>query len=797
MENLLHDIRYALRLLRKSPGFAIAAVLTLALGMGANTVMFSVLNTVLLRPLPYPQPDRLVQIWETEPRQGEMRGPVSPYNFLEWRKHSHTFSEIATFDYNPLVLTGLTTPRRISGQFVSAGFFNVFQVSALIGRTFRPDEDQPGNDRVVVLSYGAWSRYFDHDPKIAGKSITLDDQIYSVIGVMPATFGFPHDGVEAWCLPGFDPKRVSRRSHGLSSIGRLKPGVSLEQAQADMSTIADDLNQQDGGFSGVLLMGLHDATVGGVRRSLLVLWAAVLAVLLVACSNVAGLLLARSISRQKEVAIRSAVGGSRGRLIQQFLTESVLLAIIGGIVGVALSYSAGRFLIATSDVAVPRLRNLQLDGWVLGFSVFACLTTGLAFGLAPALHALRIDLNGALKESGPAQQISGGFHLRSVFVIMELALAMVLLITGGLLTKTLWRLQQVDPGFQADNTLSFRFSVPNGKYDARQKAALYQRIVERLAALPGVEAVGATNDLPFAGSRSGNTFQIKGRSVVPGQTLHSDYRIVSPGYLQAMRMRLLAGREFTERDSRETPAVAIINQTFVKKFFPNEQPLGQRLKMDGQDFEIEIVGIIADVKLQDLSTPAGPETYVPYLQAYPPSWTFVVVRSRIEARALANAIRDAVKETAPGEPIYSVNTMTQRLEYWMSPQKFSSVLLSVFAGLALVLAAIGIYGVVAYSVVQRTREIGIRVALGADRADVLHLILRQGARIGILGLGIGTVASYLATRALSSMLFGVKPHDPVIFGGVVASLIVVVILASYIPARRATRVDPLVALRYE
>ncbi len=793
MEKLLYDISYALRLLHKSPGFAI----TLALGMGANTVMFSVLNTVLLRPLSYPQPDRLVQIWETDPGRSKLRGPVSAYNFLEWQKHSQSFSEIATYSYNPFVLTGQKTPRRITGQFVSAGFFNVLKVGPLKGRTFRTDEDQPGHDRVVVLSHGAWSRYFDQAPDIIGKPIPLDDQAYVVIGVMPADFGFPHEGVDAWCLPGFDSKSVSRGSRGLFSIGRLKPDVSLTQAQAEMNTIADDLNRLDGRSTGVKLVGLHDETVGNIRRRLLVLWAAVLAVLLIACANVAGLLLARAVSRQKEVAIRTALGGSRGRLIQQFLTESVLLSVLGGILGVALSYSVGRFLVATSNVAIPRLHNLQIDGWVLGFSAFACVATGLAFGMAPAIHALRIDLNTLLKESGSAAQISDRLRLRSLFVIAELTLAMVLLVAGGLLTKTLWRLQQVDTGFRAENILSFRISVPSEKYDSRQRVDLYQKIVDRLAILPGVESVGATNDLPFGGSRSGHSFKIPGRTLATGDALQSDYRTVSAGYMQTMRMRLLAGREFTEHDNRNAPPVAIINQAFAKKFFPNELPLGQRLKIDGQDFEMEIVGMIADVKHENLAAPGDPEIYVPYQQGYPPPWTFVAIHSRTEPGALAAAVRNAVQEIAPGEPIYSLNTMTRLLEYWRSPQKFSSVLLSIFAGLALVLAAIGIYGVIAYSVVQRTREIGIRMALGADRTDVLRLVLRQGVRIGVLGLLAGTVAAYLATRALSSMLFGVDPHDPETFIAVATSLIAVVILASYIPARRATHVDPMIALRHE
>jgi putative ABC transport system permease protein len=798
METLLHDFRYALRLLRKSPGFAVAAVLTLALGMGANTVMFSVLNTVLLRPLPYPNPDRLVQIWETDARRSDMHDTVSAYNFVDWRSQSQTFEQMATYEYNSVVLTGQKSPARLTALFVTANFFDVLKVAPLKGRTFLPDEDQPGKPRAAVLGYGAWQRHFGGDPNIVGKSVLLDDQAYSIVGVMPADFGLPRDRFDVWCVPGFDLKGTSRSSHFLQSIGRLKPGVSLQQAQIEMDTIAERLaatyHLPSGG--GVRLVSLQNEIVGNARRSLLVLWVAVLAVLLIACANVAGLLLARAVGRQKEVAIRSALGGSRARLMQQFLAESVLLATLGGILGVALSYSAGRFVVAASQGAVPRLRSLQMDGMVLAFTAIACVLTGLAFGLAPALSALRIDLNSSLKESGPAAQVTDRLNLRSLFVVAEVALAMVLLVGGGLLAKTLWRLQHVDTGFRAENILTFRFTVPPRKFaTSAQRSDLYERVAEQLAALPGVESVGATNDLPFGGSRSDSSFDIEGRAPDPQLLLHAGYRTVNSGYFHTMRIRLLQGREFSLHDNRDGVAVAVVNQAFVKKFFASESPLGHRLISHSHFYEI--VGVVADVKHEDLGAPSFPELYLYYLQADVQPWTFFEVRSRIEPGTLKATVREAMKQIAPEEPLYGMNTMTDLVEYWMSPQKFNSLLLAIFAGLALVLAAIGIYGVIAYSVVQRTREIGIRMALGADRTNVLRLILRQGARIGILGLLIGTAAAYLSTRALSSMLYGVDPHDPLIFAAIAASLIVVVMLASYIPARRATRVDPLIALRYE
>jgi putative ABC transport system permease protein len=794
MESLLHDARYALRVLRKSPGFAAAVILTLALAMGANTVMFSVLNTVLLRPLPYPHADRLVQIWETEPRRGSMRRTVSPYDFLEWKKASQTFAEIATYDYNPVVLSGLKTPQRLSAQFVSAGFFDVFRISPIKGRTFRSDEDQDANNRVVVLSFGAWSRYFDRDPNIVGKPVTLDDRVYTVIGIMPADFSFPHDSVEAWCLPGFEKDRIRRGSSFLFSVGRLKPEANLDQAQAEMSKIADNLNHQDGRTTGVYLVGLQEETVGHVRRRLLVLWAAVLAVLLIASANVAGLLLARAVSRQKEVAIRAALGGSRWRLVRQFLTESVLLAGLGGICGVALAYLAGRFVIAGANGAVPRLHDLRMDASVLGFTAFVCLATGVAFGIAPALHALRFDFQSSLKESGLATQGSGRLRLRSLLVAGELGLATVLLVAGGLLIKTLWRLEHVDAGFQTENILTFRFSVPDRKYTPRQRADLYQQLLDRLAEIPGVAAAGGTNGLPFAGSRTTSSFEIAGHPLAPGQEISADRRTVSPGYMQAMRIRLVAGREFTRDDGPYAPPVAIVNQAFVKKFLPGEDPLAQKLHYSRL---YQIIGVVADVKHENLAAPGDPEVYIPYAQSDPPNWTFVVLRTQGDIQALPASVRSAVQEIAPGQPIYRLDTMSHLVDYSISRQKFSSWLLAIFAGLALLLASIGIYGLITYSVVQRTREIGIRMALGADRAKVVQLILRQGVWIGVLGFATGTGAAWLSTRALASMLFGVEPHDPPIFFTVLAALILVLALASYIPARRATRVDPLVALRSE
>lgn len=795
MSTVLHDLRYALRMLRRSPGFAVAALVTLALGMGANTVMFSVLNTVLLRPLPFPQPGRLLQIWETDPRRGDIRDTVGPLNFVDWRRQSQTLESMATYGFNNTVLRGRPTPKRVLAVSVSAGFFGVFKIAPLKGRTFLADEDAPGKEPVTVLSYGAWQRHFAGDENILGKSIVLDNQTYSIIGVMPASFSFPHDGVEFWCVPGFDLKIVSRRSHFLFGVARMKAGISFDQAQVEMNTIAQNLDKQYGISSGVRLVPLEEEILGDSRRRLLVLWGAVMAVLLIACANVAGLLLARAVSRQKEVAIRTALGGTRSRLTRQFLTESVLLSLIGGGLGVLLAFWAGQFVVSSSHGAVPRLRNLQLDARVMAFTAVACIVTGLLFGLAPTFHALRVELNSSLKEGGTqSSQVSDRLRLRSVFVVIELAMALVLLVSAGLLTKTLWRVQQVDAGISAENVLSFRFTAPSAQYaKGDDRAALYQRIVERLAALPGVESVGATNDLPFSGSRSGSSFSIEGREPDPVMVLHADYRTVSPDYFQTLHIRLLAGRGFTVHDNRDAPFVAVLSQAFVKKFFPHEDPIGHRVKP--HDAFFEIVGVVADVRHENLLAPGIPEMYLPYLQAGPPTHSFFVVRSSTDPVAMMRPVREAVKEVAPEDPIYDFRPMSNRVENAMGPQKFSSLLLAIFAGLALFLAVVGIYGVIAYTVAQRMHEIGIRIALGAGRADILKMVLWYGVRIAVLGLSLGTLAALAATRALSSMLFQVSANDPSVFLAVIGSLFAVVLLASYFPARKASAVDPMVALR--
>jgi putative ABC transport system permease protein len=778
--------------------FSLTSILMLGLGFALNTTMFSVLNTVLIRPLPYSHAGELVQIWETDSSRGESRGVISLQNFLDWQTQNQSFARMATYEYSSVVLTGQKEAQRMFVSFVSSGFFDVFEQTPLKGRTFLFNEDA-ARGQMAVLSYGAWERYFGQDPNIIGKSIVLDGESFSVVGIMPASFDFPGAAIEAWCLRHYDVAQIGRRRHFLFGIGRLRAGVNLAQSQAEMTTIANQLAIQypSNRSSGIRLVSLQEETVGKVRTKLLTLWGAVLAVLLIACANVAGLSLARAISRQKEVAIRAALGGSRKRLAQQVLTESLFLACIGGIVGLLISFWLGPIVIASSHGAVPRLRNFHLDIPVLVFTGIACVFTGLLFGCAPALYTLRSNINVSLKEGGKKYSDNPGrLSMRNALVVGELALALVLVVLAALLTQTLWSLQNVNPGFQPAGILGFRFSLPKGTYpEGRDRAALYERINDRIAAIPGVESVGATNNLPFSGSRSITSFEIEGHPFSAGGTLDADYRAISPDFLQTMRARLVFGRLFTRQDNHDAPNVMIVNQAFVQRFLPNLAPLDQRLRVHGQIFNV--VGVIADFRHDNLALPGSPEMYFSYLQDNPSSTTFIALRSRIEIASLIAAVRDAVKEIAPDIPIYDLRDMDARIAATLGSQKFTGFLLAIFGALALILAGIGVYAVMAYNVAQRTHEIGIRMALGADGQTVLYMILWDAAKLGIVGLSLGIIAALIVMRTLASILYGLDMKVSAIFAAVAILLFVLVLMASYGPARWASKVDTLEALRYE
>lgn len=799
LERLFRDARYTFRQLRNNPGFTIVTIVVLALGIGANATLFSVINAVLLRPLPFPDPAQLVQIWESNMLRGRIQEVVSPYNFVDWQKQSATLAEVAVYEYESLALSTRGAPERMDAALVSSRFFQVFQTAPQLGRTFSPEDDRPGS-RSVVISHGAWQLHFNSDPKIIGKPITLDGEPFTVIGVMPATFRFPALGTDLWGTPAFDLKSRSRGSHYLFCVGRIRPGVTLGQAQTEISTIARRLEQQypdTNHGSGVRLVPLQEEMVGGFRRALLLLWGAVTLVLLIGCANIAHLLLARSVSRQKELAIRTALGASHLRLVRQLFTESMILAVAGGLLGLALSPIGIHLLMAGGGRIVPRTEGIHLDEQVIAFTCVACLLTALLFGLLPAFRASRVDLAVAVKRSGWDALAGGSYRLRSVLVVSELALSVMLLIGAGLLMKSLWHLWHVNPGFSAADVLGMRISLPEEQYPGgRERAVLYQELIDRIQTLPGVDGAAATNDLPFSGSRTSTSFDIDGIPSVSGESRDSDYRTVSSEYFRVMRIPLLGGRAFTEADNRrETPRVAIINEALLRRYWREVNPVGQRLILHDQRYEI--VGVVGNVRHDNLTAADAGEIYIPQYQGNTPPWTFLAIRSRTSLASLIPAVRNAVREVAPAEPLYDTRTMQDRLSKSIAPQRFNALALTVFASFALLLATIGIYGVVAFAVERRVHEMGIRMAVGAQYVDVLLLVVREGLTLGLFGVAIGTAGALIASRILSNMLYGTGAADPLTYLVVAATFLLITLLASYVPARRAARLDPMVALRWE
>ena len=805
MRTLWGDVRYGARLLVKHPGFTSVAMIALALGIGATTAIFSVVNAVLLRPLPYENPERLVQVWENNLPRGWVQDPVSPRNFIDWQGQSRSFEALAAYEYESFTLTGSDASERIGGALVSASLIEVMGTRPALGRGFLSEEDRRGVARVVILSDRLWQRRFGARPDVIGQSLILNNESFTVVGVMPPAFQFPSQSVDLWATPAFDPSRP-RSDHFLYAVGRLKPTVSLRQAREEMDHIARQLAEQYPDTNkdfGVTLISLHEQVVGKIRPALLILLGAVVLMLLIACVNVANLLLARATARQKEIAVRTALGASRLRLIRQHLTESLLLAGLGGCCGLLLSVWGVDLLVAASAGTLPRAKEISIDGRVFGFTLTISLVTGILFGLAPALRSSTPDLNQFLKEG--VKGVAGGWRqsrAQSVLVVAEITLGLVLLIGAGLLIKSYARLQQVDPGFSPENVLTAQLSLPQSKYpEERQQALFFQQTLERIQTLPGVEYAGAVSDLPFSQSRTSRSFGIEGRPAVSdGESLNADHRKISPHYFRAMGIRLLRGREFTERDAKNAPGVIIINEAMARRFFPHENPLGRRLLLgaseSGEQKAWEIVGVVADIKHGNLAEERKPEMYVPYMQ-HPHSWMFLAIRGASDPRTLIAAVRNAVREVDPEQPAYNVMTMQERIEKSIAPQRFNTLLLGVFAVVAIALAAVGIYGVVSYSVAQRTREIGVRLALGAQSGDILRLVVGQGMLLTMIGIGLGLAAALLLTRLMASLLYGVSATDPFVFAGIAVLLAFVALLACYIPARRATKVDPMIALRYE
>ncbi|HYE66149.1 MAG TPA: ABC transporter permease [Pyrinomonadaceae bacterium] len=812
METLLQDVRYGLRMILKKPGFTVIAVVALALGIGANTAIFSVVNGVLLRPLPYEDPDRLVRLSEWSPQVPGMS--ISYPNFIDWREQNSVFSGLAATQFDSYNLTGLDEPERLQGRNVSANFFEVLGVKPVLGRTFLAEEDRAGAGRACIISYGLWQRRFGSDPNILGKSLTLNGESYTLVGVLPQSYryGTPTDVFVPLGLQEDSGFTKQRGNHpGIYAVARLKPGVSFEQAEAEMKGIAQRLAEaypKENSGNSVTLTPLREFFVGDIRTSLLILLVAVGFVLLIACANVANLLLARATARQKEMAIRTAMGASRLRIIRQLLTESVILSVLSGTVGLLLALWGVDALRGASIDSLPTTADISLDRNVLIFTLLVSFLTGVLFGLMPALQASRTDLNESLKEGGRTGMTGArGNRMRSLLVISEVALSLVLLIGSGLLIKSFLRLSGTETGFNPQNLLTMKINYTAREDEGRKVANFFSQVEQRVKALPGVEAVALSTGAPFLGAPE-TSFQIEGRPQVDlSQKPMAVLYMAGPDYLRAMGIRLLKGRFFDERDTQNSPLVAVIDEEFARQQFPNQDPLGHYLE-GHKELGIphfEIVGVVSHVRNYGLDTPGPVQSQLYYaLNQVPDKFLPLIspginllVRTSTDTSGMVAAIRHEVQAIDSQQPIYDVNTMEQVLAESVTTQRFSMLLLSLFAGLALLLAAVGIYGVMSYAVAQRTHEIGIRMAVGAQTRDVLRMVIGQGMVLTLIGVGVGLVGAFALTRVMSSLLFGVTATDPLTFASVSITLIVVALLASLIPARRATKVDPIVALRYE
>jgi putative ABC transport system permease protein len=804
MEILFKDIRHGIRSLAKRPSFTVIVIMTLALGIGANTAVFSLVNATLLRPLPFKDPDQLVVVGGTTPQASQTN--VSEPNFLEYQEQNHVFAHIATFNGANLTLTGGVNPERVRSARVSLDFFNVLGAEPLKGRLFLPGDDQPGGNRVIVLSHGFWRRQFSSDPNIVGQTVLIEARPHVVIGVLPADFEFSIPGsfapAEMWIPAVLRRDNALRGTNYLRVIARLKPGIDLRQAQGEMDTITRRLANEHPELAGIgpRLVPLKEQIVGQIRLMLLLLLGAVGFVLLIACANVANLQLTRAADRQKEFAIRVALGASRGRVVRQLLTESLLLSLFGGALGVALGWWAIRLLAEPGPGALGRGTANRIDLAVITYSLLISLLTGILFGLAPALQASAAGWSSSLKEGGRSSG-AGRQRLRSLLTVSEIAFALILLIGAGLLLRSFASLLKVEPGFDIEHVLTFRLSLPGYAYpDTEKQAAFYGQVIEQIGSLPGVKAVGAIDDLPLTSDRDSENFTIQGREPLTANQLPTaEIRSVTPAYFQALDIPLIEGRAFGNEDTNKSPPVFMINESLARRFFPNESPLGRRMTFDSPPATIHwstIVGVVRDVHDLGLDLKPEFEIYQPY-QQNTLSYMNLVVRTDGDPRALAGGVRSAVRSLDKNLPVPMPEPMEGIVASSIAQRRFNMIILAVFAGIGMLLAVVGIYGVVSYGVTQRTQEIGLRMALGAQRRDVLALILRGGMKLTLAGVTIGLAAAFWLTRLMTSLLFGVTKTDVVTFATVTALLVFVALLACYIPARRATKVDPLVALRYE
>ena len=817
MQTFVQDLRYAARTLRNNPGFTAVAVLTLALGIGANSAIFSVVNAVLLKPLPYPEPGQLVQLRTDQ--SGSPSTFIGSTTFIEVKAQSQSLARIAAYSGGDMTLTGVGPAERIVAGAVTADFFPLLGVQPALGRNFTREEDTPNGPRAAMLGHALWQSRFGGDPDVLNRTITLNQQSYTVVGILPARFQYP-EPFHLWTPLALGETGGTFGTFGegmwlLKAIARLKPGVTIQQAQAEVQTIAQRVQtatlaptqggeRGEGGQGVLTLIGLHEQVVGDVKRSLVVLLGAVAFLLLIACANVANLLLARAAARQREMAVRAALGAGRLRVARQLLTESLLLSLAGGGLGLLVAFWGVQALGQWSDARLPAMHGIGIDAWVLAFTLGVSVITGLVFGLAPAVQAWRTDVNAALKEKGRGETGGIRHRVRHMLVVSEVALALVLLIGAGLLIKSFSRLMDVNPGFGTDGVLTFQVTLTEQK-SAPQKVKFVEQIVERLKALPGVQAAAATDSLPLTDFARITATEIEGRPPIdfrnarPGEVTPASRPTVTLEYFDALGIPVKSGRAFTSQDARPPAGSVIVNEAFEKHHFPGQSAVGKRIRVMAAGAEPRwqtVVGVVGDVRQSGLAGDAMPEVYSPELQDVGEALSFVI-RATGEPAGLIPAVRAVVAELEPNQALYNVMTMDQRLANTTVSRRLNTALLGSFATVALLLAVVGIYGVMSYAVTQRQREIGVRMAVGAQKSDVLGLIIHGGLRLVLAGIVIGLFGAFALTRYLSALLFNIQPTDPVTFLGVPLLLMLVAAAASWLPARRATRIDPMAALRHE
>jgi putative ABC transport system permease protein len=813
MRTLLQDIRYGLRVFAQRPGFTAVAVVTLALGIGANTAIFSLVNAVLLRPLKYREAERLVMLWEDGSAAGFPRDNGAPANYADWKSQQQSFDAMAATRQLTFDLTGDGEPEKLYAFGVESNFFQLLGVEPALGRTLLPGEDG-ADSRVAVISHGLWQRRFGGESSIVGREVQLNGEKYTVVGVMPRGFQFELPNFDLWTPLGLTPAQMAdRNGHFLEIVARLKAGVSVEQARADLNVISERIAEADPNNATGLkaaVVPMREQLAGDSRQSFMILLGAVAMVLLIACANVAGVLLSRAAARRREIAVRAALGASRVRIVRQLLTESVLLGAAGGALGALLALWAFAFLQQLVPAGMREMVELKLDSSVLLFTLAVSLLAGIAFGLAPALQASKTDLNYALKQGGARGGVGSGRRLRGAFVVSQVALALVLLVGAGLLIQTLNRLRGQYSELRPESVLTLRTPLAENRYrEPSRRAAFYEQVLARVKSLPGVEAAGYTTAVPLTRKGGANGLSLEGRDNGPQSNWNANHRQVTPDFFRAMGQTLREGRAFDERDDEGAPSVAAVNEAMAERFWPGESAIGKRFKVGSPDSPepwMTIVAVVADVRQMGADAPVKPEMYVPFRQAAPywpkAPYSFftprdLVVRSSGDPQSLVAAVRQAVHEVDPYQPISGVRTMDEVLGVETAQRRVGMILLTAFASLALLLAALGIYGVLAFFVVQHTQEIGVRLALGARPSDVLRLVVGRGMRLALAGVGLGLAASFGLARLLASMLYEVSPGDPATYALVALLLACVALVACLVPARRATKVDPMVALRYE